>query len=190
MKDTIVSPTACEASSGAGCSAVSVSVFEHPRGSLVCVDYNGQSLSLTVQEAQDLYEQLDDKLCQIPSEITKNHTTQDLSTKLKRQAVDRRSKEIGRPCTTHHHACDCRERKLRKMLQDVCGDLMMSSNALLFKSFVEINEFWIEQYGCEIMDHNGEHTELIKKPNPSHHDGAAPAPSVDGVVLRPNALQQ
>ena len=72
MQDPIESQTACEASSVAGCSAVSVSVFEHPLGSLVCIDYNGQSLSLTVQEAQYLYEQLDDKLGQIPIDITPN----------------------------------------------------------------------------------------------------------------------
>ena len=81
MKDTIVSPTACEASSGAGCSAVSVSVFEHPGGSLVCIDYNGQSLSLTVQEAQYLYEQLDDKLGQIPLDITPNPSSQTSATR-------------------------------------------------------------------------------------------------------------
>ena len=49
-----------------GCSAVSVTVSDHPRGCLVCIDHDGQCLYLTVQEAQDLFDQLADKLGQIP----------------------------------------------------------------------------------------------------------------------------
>lgn len=58
--------TTCGVSSAPGCSAVSVTVLDHPRGCLVCIDHDGQCLYLTAQEAQDLYEQLDDKLGQIP----------------------------------------------------------------------------------------------------------------------------
>lgn len=57
---------ACGPSPGPGCSAVSVTVLDHPRGCLVCIDYDEQCLYLTAQEAQDLYEQLGDKLGQIP----------------------------------------------------------------------------------------------------------------------------
>ena len=57
---------ACGPSPGPGCSAVSVTVSDHPRGCLVCIDHDGQCLYLTAQEAQDLFDQLDDKLGQIP----------------------------------------------------------------------------------------------------------------------------
>lgn len=68
------------------------------------------------------------------------------------QVVGRSKDAVVRQCTTHHYACDCRERKLRVILQSICADLMESSNNVAFKAYIDINEFWFEQYGCAIMD--------------------------------------
>lgn len=62
---------------------------------------------------------------------------------------------VRRICTTHHHACDCRESALLETLWGICKDLRsegMKGNEPAFAAFVEINEHWLEWYGCEILD--------------------------------------
>lgn len=58
-------------------------------------------------------------------------------------------------CTTHHHACDCRERKLLETMGLVALELRdkgLKGNDVAFQAFVDIDEMWLELYGCSITD--------------------------------------
>src|SRR5690348_14727431 len=58
-------------------------------------------------------------------------------------------------CITHHHACDCREKRLFETLRQVCQSLRddgMAGNQTAFQAYVDLNELWLDQYGHEILD--------------------------------------
>ena len=58
-------------------------------------------------------------------------------------------------CTTHHYACDCRERKLWAVLKPHLTDLKLEGlrgNQVAFQAFIDIDETWRELYGCSIED--------------------------------------
>jgi hypothetical protein len=58
-------------------------------------------------------------------------------------------------CTTHHHACDCRERKLLAVLKPHMTELKLEGlrgNQVAFQAFVDVDETWRELYGCSIED--------------------------------------
>jgi hypothetical protein len=57
----------------------------------------------------------------------------------------------ARPCSTHYHACDCREARLYAVLRGVADDLSKSADATAFQAYIDINEMWIELYGHEIL---------------------------------------
>lgn len=60
-----------------------------------------------------------------------------------------------KPCTTHHHACDCRERKLLAVLKPHLSLLRiegLNGSEVAFQAFVDIDETWRELYGCSIED--------------------------------------
>jgi hypothetical protein len=57
----------------------------------------------------------------------------------------------GKTCSTHHHACDCREARLYAVLRGVADDLSKSADAAALQACVDINEMWIELYGLEIL---------------------------------------
>jgi hypothetical protein len=58
-------------------------------------------------------------------------------------------------CTTHHHACDCRERKLLAVLKPHMTELKLEGlrgNQIALQAFVDVDETWRELYGCSIED--------------------------------------
>lgn len=58
-------------------------------------------------------------------------------------------------CTTHHHACDCRERKLLAVLKPHMTELKLEGlrgNKVALQAFVDVDETWRELYGCSIED--------------------------------------
>lgn len=58
-------------------------------------------------------------------------------------------------CITHHHACDCRERKLLAVLKPHMTELKLEGlrgNQIAFQAFVDVDETWRELYGCSIED--------------------------------------
>jgi hypothetical protein len=57
-----------------------------------------------------------------------------------------------RCCSTHHHACACREERLHTTLRGVARDLANSADATAFQAYIDINELWIELYGHEIAE--------------------------------------
>lgn len=61
-------------------------------------------------------------------------------------------------CTTHHHACECRELALLNTIKPTASSLRdagLNGNEVAMQSYIDINEIWIELYGCEILDDNG-----------------------------------
>jgi len=65
-------------------------------------------------------------------------------------------------CTTHHHACDCREAKLKALLREVFADAVAEENHgqgmepnNYNVAYMEINELWIEMYGRELFEDGG-----------------------------------
>lgn len=68
---------------------------------------------------------------------------------------DRMNVRLRSNCTTHHHACDCRERKLISVLKPHMTKLKLEGlrgNEIAFQAFVDIDETWRELYGCSIED--------------------------------------
>ena len=62
---------------------------------------------------------------------------------------------VGRQCVTHHHACDCRETRLLATLKPLAQELLnhgKNGDETAFCAYVDINEMWVELYGCEILD--------------------------------------
>ena len=62
---------------------------------------------------------------------------------------------LRRQCATHHHACDCRERKLLAVLKPHMTELKLEGqrgNQIAFQAFVDMDEAWRELYGCSIED--------------------------------------
>lgn len=58
-------------------------------------------------------------------------------------------------CTTHHHACDCRERKLLAVLKPHMTELKLEGlrgSQVAFQAFIDIDETWRELYGFSIED--------------------------------------
>lgn len=58
-------------------------------------------------------------------------------------------------CTTHHYACDCRERKLLAVLKPHMTELKLEGlrgNQVAFQAFVDVDEVWLELYGYSIED--------------------------------------
>lgn len=58
-------------------------------------------------------------------------------------------------CTTHHHACDCRERKLLAVLKPHMTELKLEGlrgNQVAFQAFLDVDETWRELYGWSIED--------------------------------------
>jgi hypothetical protein len=65
-------------------------------------------------------------------------------------------------CTTHHHACACREAKLKALLREVFADAVAEKNRELGMepnnynvAYMEINELWVEMYGRELFEDGG-----------------------------------
>ncbi len=62
---------------------------------------------------------------------------------------------VRRQCVTHHHACDCRETRLLATLKPLAQELLnhgKNGDETAFCAYVDINEMWVELYGCEILD--------------------------------------
>ena len=79
----------------------------------------------------------------------------------------RKEGRLGHSCSTHHHACDCREARLRAVLRGVADDLSKSADATAFQAYIDINEMWIELYGYEILSNAPGEGRGIPRPSPS-----------------------
>jgi hypothetical protein len=57
-----------------------------------------------------------------------------------------------KPCTTHHHACDCRERALRDHLRQIADEMRHVSKRDPWAAvwLGELNRMWVELYGEEL----------------------------------------
>lgn len=86
--------------------------------------------------------------------------------KLARQYIDTASKQLTQDrnefieytlnpdeCTTHYHACSCREEALKKELTEICYELRhralseSGNTGYSYKLLQRINKFWKKQYG-------------------------------------------
>jgi hypothetical protein len=60
-----------------------------------------------------------------------------------------------KPCTTHHHACDCRERALREALIPVAKEMRevgLAGDDRVFQWYADLNEMWLGLYGRELTE--------------------------------------
>ncbi len=57
---------------------------------------------------------------------------------------------MSKQCTTHHHACDCREKRLRKLISDLHKSIEDAGDRDRFEKIVDV--FWCKQYGCCFND--------------------------------------
>ena len=74
-------------------------------------------------------------------------------------------------CSTHHHACDCRERKLLAVLKPHMTELKLEGlrgNQIALQAFVDVDETWRELYGCSIED-----DDRVEQPNVRISDSLA-----------------
>ena len=61
---------------------------------------------------------------------------------------------VNRPCVTHHHACECRERWLHQVCQMAARELLKQGQRgedAAMQAYVEMNEAWLAMYGHEIL---------------------------------------